>query len=101
MYRVYWRSIGTMVLPAVFCCLVGIVQVLPQPLSGDREVKAVGGCSSGLCSGQQNGACPYVNDACSGYSNCVSNDDGPSICTPASYCGSAGCGGQYNGGTCQ
>lgn len=101
MNRVFCRSTAAIVLSLVLCSLLGLAELLPRPLPHSRAVRAIGGCSSGLCSDQQNGLCAYVSDGCSGYSNCVSNDDGLDICTPASFCGGGGCGGKYNGGTCQ
>jgi hypothetical protein len=97
MYRVSLRSAAALMASMTLCGLVAL-GILPRPLSQHRATAAVGGCSSGLCSSQQDGLCPYVSDGCSGFSAC--DDSGLGICEPQSFCSSAGCGGQFDGGVC-
>ena len=88
-----------------FIPIVGLSLVIantesPRRLDVQQAVKAVGGCGSGLCGGYQSGPCLYPGDDCGIFATCSSNNDGPFICTPQSFCGDAGCGGLFLGGTC-
>jgi hypothetical protein len=85
---------------ALLGSVVAATQAVPRSLSQTNAKAMAGGCSSGLCSNQMAGLCAYSGDACAGYAQCVPNEDGPNICTPASYCGGAGCGAKVNGGVC-
>jgi hypothetical protein len=100
MSRVSSWSFGKLAGSALVGCAIAAAQYVPRPLSANRANVAVGGCSSGLCSNQKLELCAYAGDACAGYIQCVPNEDGPSICTPQSFCGGAGCGAQVIGGVC-
>jgi hypothetical protein len=85
---------------ALLAFAIAATQYVPRTLAVNSANSMIGGCSSGLCGSETVGLCAYSGDACAGYVQCASNEDGPNICTPQSYCGGAGCGANINGGVC-
>ena len=87
------------VVSVVVCVAIALSLCVPHKLRAAEADRAVGGCGSGLCSGEHGSPCAYAGDGCGSYNQCQSASNGDFICTPTKYCSGAGCT-AVQGGSC-
>ena len=74
-----------------FGLIIVAEQMIPQRLAESHAAGSVGGCGSGMCSGETYKACGQVGDGCGSYEQCTPDLNGTMLCNPSTYCTAAGC----------